>query len=120
MRSKRALLPVLLSALFLGLPGCIASASSKSDYRGRYVSASTLARIKPGQTRSHVVALCGQPTRRQYIDETTSLWVWEYHKTTVRSGRLAVLKANRRTEENGQVFVEFKDDKVTKAWRHIR
>lgn len=120
-RNRIAVLALLSLALPImgSLPGCIASAKSRSNYRGRYISPQVLDDIKPGKSQQYVLAVCGQPTRRQSLGLDSSVWVYEYEKDTYSSGRLVVLEANRRSEERGKVVVEFKENKVTRAFRIV-
>jgi outer membrane protein assembly factor BamE (lipoprotein component of BamABCDE complex) len=110
-------LALLLAAAAL-LPACVLSSSSHVEHRGRTVSDETLHRIEPGQGKDHVLALLGEPSKRQTLDGGMELWTWTSTKVErSEAAVIFVLKSNRSVETQRRVFVELKDDVVVRAWR---
>lgn len=116
------LLTALLAAAFLsiGTAGCISS-GSVSEFNGPNIGDRTLAQIKPGKTTQEwILAVLGEPTEKATVadsDGEIEVWKWIRRKVTTTRGSAFVISSRSKTEEVRTVYVEFKDEVVTRAWR---
>lgn len=114
---RRAATIVLLLSI-AATQGCLVSSRSRTEYSGRYISETGLARIEPGKsTPDFVRATLGEPTTKTELDDG-ALWRYEYTKTTSGSGTVFLLFAgSNHTEKSGAVCIRFRDGIVAEKWR---
>lgn len=110
-----ALLVVMVSAT-----GCISS-GSVSEYEGPSIGDRTLSQIEPTVTsQAWVLAVLGEPTERTTINDSTGpveIWKWTRRRLVTTKGKTIVVSSTSKSEEIRTVYVEFKDQIVTRAWR---
>jgi outer membrane protein assembly factor BamE (lipoprotein component of BamABCDE complex) len=108
-----------LLGLSLLLPSCLIGSNRDIETTGTYVSETTLAQIKPGQSSDVVLELLGEPTKRIAMDEEGGeVWRWTFSKVIKDKGAVfLIVKAQTTTRSDGTVYVELKDGKVVKTWR---
>ena len=109
----------ILALVTLPAAGCLFGGHSELKQEGNYVSPTTLGQIKPGETRSPwVKAVLGEPSERITVDDHMSIWRYAYTETKSGSGYVFLLFGGSDTKvTKSSVFVEFKDDVVTRHWR---
>jgi hypothetical protein len=75
--------------------------------------------IEPGKTsKAWVLATFGEPTSKQEVEPGHEVWKYSYKETKQSSGYVFLITAGSdKTITGGNVFVEMKDDVVTKSWR---
>lgn len=105
--------------LSLLLPSCLIGSNRDVSTSGTYVSETTLAQVKPGQSSEVVLGLLGEPSKRiQMEEEGHEIWKWSYSKVVRDKGAVFLIaKAETTTRSDGAVHVELKDDQVVKTWR---
>ena len=111
-----------ISATLLGLAlscGCLVGGNSTVKRDGNYVAESTLDQIEPGKTdKAWVLATLGDPTEKKQLDPGHELWKYAYKETKEGDGYVFLIFAGSgKTITGGNVFVELKDNVVTKSWR---
>jgi len=112
----------LCAVMLLGLAsmtGCLVGGSSEVKREGKYVGENTLAQIQPGKTgKAWIIATLGDPTEKREIEAGHELWKYSYKETKEGDGYVFLIFAGSdKSVTGGNVFVEFKDDVVTKSWR---
>jgi len=103
------------------LGGCISS-SATSRYEGPSIGDRTLSQIEPGETtKAWVLGVLGEPTEQAVIESDeparVEVWKWTRRKITTTKGRAVVTGSTSRTESVQTVYVEFRGDVVSRAWR---
>ena len=116
--SQLASLALLAGALAL-IPGCLVNSSSRTEYSGRYISADTVKQIEPGKSKSDfVVAVLGDPSSKNKLDDGSEVWKWEYQKKHSSSGQVFLLvNSNDHTESQGATYVVMRDGVVERVWQ---
>ena len=113
----------LLGALVLTLiglnAGCLVGGSSEFKREGNYVSDQTFNNIEPGKTgKAWILATLGEPSTKKEIEPGHELWKYCYKEKKEGDGYvLFIFGGSDKSETNGSVFVEFRDDVVSKSWR---
>ena len=99
--------------------GCLVGGSSEVKREGNYISETTLNTIEPGKTgKAWVLATLGEPSSKKEIEPGHELWKYSYKETKEGDGYVFLIFAGSdKNVSGGNVFVEFKDDVVTKSWR---
>ncbi|MFT7485879.1 MAG: hypothetical protein ACI9F9_001731 [Candidatus Paceibacteria bacterium] len=122
MRSRptsHLLLLALSVALFL--PSCLFGTKKHTETSGTYVSSQTFGHIELGQSEEFVTGLLGEPDSKlsQSGEGGESvIWKWSYSSETESRGSVfLVASSSTTTNSSGRTFVEFKEGKVSKAWR---
>jgi len=110
------------SVILLGLAintGCLVGGSSTVKRDGKYVGEDTLAQIQPGKTgKAWILATLGDPSEKKELEPGHELWKYSYKETKEGGGYVFLIFAGSdKTVTGGNVFVEFKDDTVSKSWR---
>ena len=100
----------------------LALAACKSEPIGTQrvvIGVETIDQIEPGLSRPHVTALLGEPLEKiQLVDDQIELWKWSYTEKRSPSGSIVLRIDNEpRTEDSHMCYVEFKNGRVTRAWR---
>ena len=86
----------LISLGLLANTGCLVGGSSEVKREGNYISETTLNTIEPGH----------------------ELWKYSYKETKEGDGYVFLIFAGSdKNVTGGNVFVEFKNDVVSKSWR---
>jgi len=103
----------------LTINGCLVGGSSEVKREGNYVSETTLNTIEPGKTgKAWVLATLGEPSSKKEIEPGHELWKYSYKETKEGDGYVFLIFAGSdKNVTGGNVFVEFKDDVVSKSWR---
>lgn len=102
------------------LGACVVIDSDRhTRYEGRYVSDQTLAQVRPGSTQEYVLALLGEPTRRNELSDGSSIWRWSFtRKVESSSSLILVFSGDSTTETQQSVYVEFDEQGlVRRSWR---
>ena len=109
----------LISLALLATTGCLVGGSSEVKREGNYVSETTLNTIEPGKTgKAWVLATLGEPSSKKEIEPGHELWKYSYKETKEGDGYVFLIFAGSdKNVTGGNVFVEFKDDVVSKSWR---
>src|SRR4051812_29251594 len=115
---KRFLCAVAVLAMITSF-GCLVGGSSEVKREGSYVSESTLNTIEPGKTgKAWILATLGEPSSKKEIEPGHELWKYSYKETKQGDGYVFLIFAGSDKQvAGGNVFVEFKDDVVSKSWR---
>jgi outer membrane protein assembly factor BamE (lipoprotein component of BamABCDE complex) len=119
MSIAKGLCCAVLSLILLANTGCLVGGSSEVKREGNYVSESTLNTIEPGKTgKAWVLATLGEPSSKKEIEPGHELWKYSYKETKEGNGYVFLIFAGSdKNVSGGNVFVEFKDDVVSKSWR---
>lgn len=124
MKSKASAAVVLglcLAAVVLAATGCLVMGGKSVKYgpHGAMVSEDTLEQIERGRaSKSKLVALLGEPSNKQQLEDGTEIYKYLYTKET--SGGVAVfliLAVGDSTEQRNELFFEIKDDVVVDWWK---
>ena len=111
----------LAVGLSLLCSGCLVCAGSSVTYggKGEMVSDRTLSRIEPGKTtEGELVAMLGEPTKKEAMPEDSQLYKYEYVKKTRRNVAVFVLLAtSNNKEERTRLCFRIKDDVVQEFWK---
>ena len=83
------------------------------------VSQKTLDRIEPGTTsKSELVALLGEPTRKEELSDGAELYTYNYVKKTEKNVTVLLLLAvHEDDEDRNRLYFEIEDDVVRKFWQ---
>src|SRR5437762_8990254 len=119
MSIEKGLCRAFLSLTLLANTGCLVGGSSEVKRDGNYISETTLNTIEPGKTgKAWVLATLGEPSSKKDIEPGHELWKYSYKETKEGDGYVFLIFAGSdKNVTGGNVFVEFKDDVVSKSWR---
>jgi outer membrane protein assembly factor BamE (lipoprotein component of BamABCDE complex) len=114
-----AILPLFLAAPLLALSGCLVANSSTERRTGDYISNNTWSQIEPGKTsKEWVRSVVGEPTTTTRLTDGTEIWKYSYSIHSDKSnGVFLIYGSDEKTIIDGNAFVEFKDNVVSKNWR---
>ena len=117
--SIKGILCAVTSLALLTTTGCLVGGSSSVKREGNYVADSTLNSIEPGKTgKAWVIATLGEPSSKKEIEPCHELWKYSYKETKDNDGYVFLIFAGSdKNVTGGNVFVEFKNDVVSKSWR---
>ena len=108
-----------LGIILLG-SGCrIIETRSETTYSGTQVSDVTMAQLEIGKTtKKWVIATLGAPTSASQVDDRTELLKYTATRTTDRhAGMIVIIKSRLRTEERETIYLEFKDEVLSRYWK---
>ena len=112
---------VCVACVCLLASGCLVVASKSSSYgpKGAMVSEATLEQIQPGETsKAKLVALLGEPSSKQEVDDDTEIYKYVYSKKTNSCATVFLLFASSDNKEEFQeLFFEIRDDLVVDWWK---
>jgi hypothetical protein len=77
---------IVCAALLLS--GCLVNSSTRTEYSRRHISCETVKQIEPGKSKSDfVLAVLGDPTSKNKLDDGSEVWKWEHKKSTPAAAR---------------------------------
>ena len=120
-RTTAALLTLSLVLPAFSIGGCLVCGTSSVTYDGKgpMVSQKTLDRIEPGTTsKLELLALLGEPTRKEELSDGTELYTYNYVKKTEKNVTVLLLLAvHEDDEDRNRLYFEIEDDVVRKFWQ---
>ena len=89
------------------------------DGKGLMVSQTTLDQIEPGKTtKGKLLALLGEPTRKEELSDGAELYTYSYVKKTEKNVTVLLLLAMHEDgEDRNLLYFEIEDDVVRKFWQ---
>ena len=117
--SRRLLLAALATAVITLGTGCLITANSHETRKGTYVSESTFAQIRTGQTTEDWVrATLGPPTSETVLQDGGRILKWSYTEHHESSGAVFLIFGGHSEKDTDHTaYVETHDGVVSKAWR---
>lgn len=108
-----------LVLLPLFLTGCLIGSTDSQSRSGKYVSESTFNQLKMGETTpSFAEAILGSPDAKTPQEDGTEIWRYSYSETKKSSGYVFLVFGGTSSKESSHsAFLQFKDDRLIKAWR---
>jgi outer membrane protein assembly factor BamE (lipoprotein component of BamABCDE complex) len=111
---------IALTAALLAstLSSCIISSKGHTSHSGQFVSNETFEQIEVGRPQDYVLAILGEPTTKNPLEDEVEIWKWRYTESRSSSGHIIfLLNASNSKDRQYNTFVEFEDGLVSKAWR---
>ena len=108
-----------LGIILLGSGCTIIEDRSETTYSGTQVSDVTMAQLEIGKTtKKWVIATLGAPTSASQVDDRTELLKYSTTRTTDRhAGVIVIITSRQKTEERETVYLEFKDEVLSRYWK---
>ena len=118
-RTASIVLAAAVSALPLGMSGCLISSAKSSQITGAYVAPNAVSSVVLNETtQTEVEEIMGQPSTRTVNDDGTETWTWNWTKTKGDGGTVFLVFAGASKETIDQsVRIKFRDGIAIKKWR---
>ena len=112
---------VLLVLITLGMlvSGCVVINNADDSTRGQKIQEATLKQFEPGTTtKAWTLAVLGEPTSQENLDGGIDVLRYEYsHRSEQQTLVFLLFAGNADKEEKQTVYLEFKDDVLTRYWQ---